>query len=111
MRNTDWAALDRPLTDDERAWLTTREQFDVIEANDRKFDAMDEEDGDGAGEDDSQEAGPDYDAMTSKELKAEVKARQDAGREIDITGMTKKSQVAGALRADDAAAAAEADTE
>lgn len=111
MRSTDWAALDRPLNDDERAWLATREMADVIEANDRKFNSMDEDDD--AAEDAGEPPAPtkDYESMTSKELKAEVAERQEAGREIDITGMTKKSQVADALRADDAAAAAEADAE
>ena len=55
-------------------------------------------------EDEESEEGP-YSDFTSKQLKAEVKARREAGREIDTSGITKKSELVAALEADDAAQA------
>lgn len=45
----------------------------------------------------------DYSGMTVDELKDELKTRQEAGREIDTEGITKKSQLISALQADDVA--------
>jgi hypothetical protein len=53
-------------------------------------------------EDDDEDDEPsDYDDMTVDELKDELKTRRDAGREIDTTGVTKKSELIEALKADD----------
>lgn len=49
-----------------------------------------------------------YDSMTADELKDELKARQEAGREIDVTGVRRKAELAQKLREDDAAQAAQA---
>lgn len=59
----------------------------------------------------SEPAAPDdtYNDQTVGDLKTELKTRQEAGREIDTSGITKKSQLVEALRADDRAAKAEAD--
>lgn len=48
-----------------------------------------------------------YDEMSAAELKDELRSRQDAGREIDTTGVTRKAQLAQKLREDDAAQAAQ----
>lgn len=104
MRSTDWASLDRPLTDDERAWLETREMFEVIAAVDARVDNMDDDSDET--EDETGDA-PKYDDWSSADLKAEVKRRQDEGRQLDVKGLTKKSEVAAVLRADDAANAGE----
>lgn len=49
-----------------------------------------------------------YNDQTVGDLKAELKKRQDAGRQIDTSGITKKSQLVEALRADDRAQEADA---
>ncbi len=54
-------------------------------------------------EPDEPEFTPDYSALTGKELKAEVKARKERGREIDTSGVTKKSELIALLQADDTA--------
>jgi hypothetical protein len=48
-----------------------------------------------------------YDEMSAQELKDELRRRQDAGREIDTTGVTRKAQLAQKLREDDKAQAAQ----
>jgi hypothetical protein len=108
MRNTDWAGLNRPLTDEERSWLTTREMFDVVDANDRKFEDM-------GGDEDTEEdtdkvpAPKDYSDLSADDLRTEVKTRQEAGRDVKIVKGMKKADVAAMLVADDAAQAAEED--
>jgi capsid protein len=57
--------------------------------------------------DDDGAQGDNYEAMDVKRLKGEIKARKEAGRELDTTGVTKKSQVIALLRADDEAQANE----
>jgi hypothetical protein len=42
-----------------------------------------------------------YDEMSAQELKDELQRRREAGREIDTTGVTRKAQLAQALREDD----------
>jgi hypothetical protein len=49
----------------------------------------------------------DYTTWSAAQLKEELKKRQDAGREFDTAGVTKKGQVIDLLKADDEAAAAE----
>lgn len=49
-----------------------------------------------------------YDQKTVPALKDDLKARQEAGREIDTAGITKKSQLIAALREDDRKQAEEA---
>lgn len=44
-----------------------------------------------------------YDDMTADELKDELKRRHEAGREIDITGVRRKADLAEKLREDDRA--------
>ena len=44
-----------------------------------------------------------YDDMNVDELKDELKKRQEAGREIDTSGIKKKSDLIKALKADDKA--------
>lgn len=51
-----------------------------------------------------QTTGPGYDGMTSDELKAELKRRQDEGRQFDTASIKKKSDLIDALKADDEAA-------
>lgn len=58
-------------------------------SNDPRFNPEDYEEGEDAGS---------YANMTAKELKAEAEKR-----DIDISGMTKKSEIVEALEADDAA--------
>ncbi len=41
--------------------------------------------------------------MTAQELKDEAKARQDAGRTLDLSGVKSKADLIAALKADDAA--------
>jgi hypothetical protein len=53
-------------------------------------------------------ANDNYDQMKVPELKDELKTRLDAGRDIDTSGITKKSQLVAALREDDQAQAREA---
>lgn len=43
-----------------------------------------------------------YDEMSAQELKDELRRRQDAGREFDTSGVTRKAQLAQLLREDDA---------
>lgn len=102
MRDTKWDELDRRLTEDEVAWLETREMFDVVEANSAKCDAMDAMDDEDTETDEEPETVPNYDEWSAADLKSEVKRRQEDGSPIDIKGMTKKSEVAQALREDDA---------
>jgi hypothetical protein len=50
-----------------------------------------------------------YDSLNADQLKAELKARQDAGREIDTKGIKKKADLVAALEADDEAQASESE--
>jgi hypothetical protein len=105
MRDTKWAELDRALTVDEKDWLMARDMTDVVAANEAKYESMDDDESNS--DEEPVVSTVDYDSWTSAELKAAVKERNEAGRTLDTSGMTKKSQVAQVLRDDDAAQAAE----
>lgn len=65
----------------------------------------DEDDSDEDDDEDNEDDTSKYSEMSSKDLKAEVKTRRDAGRELDTKGITKKSELIELLVADDAAQA------
>lgn len=61
----------------------------------------------GPGAEDDPDLSVNYRDMKVDELKAELSRRLEAGREIDTSGITKKSELIAALVADDEAQAAE----
>lgn len=94
MREINW---DKPLSKDDRTWLEQRLTPDVvekIEANDRQFS------GETKAAESEVEFTDNYDKWKVEELKAEAEGRQPA---VDLTGITKKSELIAALRTWDAA--------
>lgn len=83
---------EKPFTEDEKGWLRQRDRGAEVEANEARF-APDSEEWD---EPEKAPAPDEYERWTAAELKAEA-----TDRKIDIAGMTKKSQIVEALRADD----------
>lgn len=93
MRNIDW---DAPLTEDDILWLGQRMTPQIankIAENKAKFADKSDEDGD-------PEVTDEYDKWKVPELLKEASGREPA---IDVTGLTKKSDLIAALRTWDAA--------
>lgn len=91
MRNIDW---EKPLSQDDRAWLDQRltpELVEKIDANDKRFGKA------GSSDDKSSAFEDDYDKWKVDELKVEAEKRK-----IDLTGITKKPELVAALRSWDA---------
>lgn len=94
MREINWA---KPLSKDDRTWLEQRLTPDVvekIEANDRQFS------GDTKAVESEVEFTDNYDKWKVEELKSEAEGREPP---VDLTGITKKSELIAALRTWDAA--------
>jgi hypothetical protein len=94
MRTINW---DEPLSEDDKAWLRQRDKHAEVEANEKRFAV--EADPTGSSDDDD-EATDDYDKWKVPELAAEAAKREPA---VDITGLSKKSDLIAALRTWDAA--------
>lgn len=85
---------DRPLTDDERAYLRMRGEDSRIVTQDQQFPPVQETDED-------LEEGDEYDQWTVADLQAEIKSRNDDGAEI-VPASQKKADLIAALRDHDA---------
>lgn len=103
----------RVISNDPR-WdeLSNKEKAKVAKANFGTAPDEDDEDEDnGASNDGGSGVEDPYKDLNAEQLKDELKARIEAGREIDTTNIKKKADVIAALQADDEAQAAEADEE
>lgn len=78
---------DGPMSEDDKLWLCTWDQQELVAENERLYSDEDLED-------EAPELEDDYDSWKAQELKVEA-----LNREMDISGMTKKSEIIAALRA------------
>lgn len=102
----------RVISNDPR-WgeLSNKEKAKLAKANFGEAPAEDDSEEDAGTSEDGQSEGVEdpYAGMNAEQLKDELAARLEAGREIDTKGIKKKAELIEALKADDEAQAAEAD--